>query len=411
MAQEDVSANPLPTERPDGWFRRDTLPSLLEVSARAAASLVVTSYVVGFAIVNYYLYALGFGSLEFARTRYIVTGIAFLIYLTSIALPLVGLMAKIRAETSYERRVFAALNYSWLAYIYLSLMWNIVSWFAVLQGRSPMELLTRQSGVDSKFSITTSFIRHFWITGKALALLAIGLYLLYLLLLAAIHLFGKERQKPMPSWLPVGALSRSKLISATKVILGLMILLSIPGTLQDYWGAMSGARINVFVPFFGTSSFGNTPVGATFAVFLLGMCMITAKMVSVSFGDSGRLRVDRDMYSLANALLFATVCIAVYVVIVFPRLPQSFGGGAPVQVTLRSTDARLAQAVPLGGRQTYLFDRTTTSMLLLAVSAPSGEWSLVELRSDLVDTVEYTFGTSSFNAGAFFPVLPRHPLR
>lgn len=79
--------------------------------------------------------------------------------------------------------------------------------------------------------------------------------------------------------------------------------------------------------------------------------------------------------------------LPVYATVVYPRLLQSIGGGAPVMVQPSGSDDK---APPwTDNNTTYIVERNDKNTLLLIKSGDDGRIRILEVKTDELGTIEY----------------------
>lgn len=361
--------------------------------------ITLLCYLTGFAISNMYLGSLGIVNLDVLRTRYILVGSLFLLFLFAIFYLIYGLFQVIRKhiQEPFSKLIF---NIIWYSIINLGTIYFSVSAVAVLAGSVSMPPM----GLP-KISQVTPWSEWLKVMPKqalilSALILAFVLLVSYAVMMIVILINPKDKngvkrtRKQQIIELFRGTkkdVLKSFGVLIAIYIVGFTLLLS-----SNLFGFLSTNNIssvskNSNMLFGGWERYfgGITLVYVTVAIFFI--CLAVLQLSSEK--DGNKTIPNNPLEHISSRIhiiaLVIIVIMPLYAQGIYPNLPQQVGGGQVIKVELTVSDEELKFYILNPNNQIYLIDRATSSTLFLLVDENTQKYQSFEIPNSSIQSIIY----------------------
>jgi hypothetical protein len=353
-------------DRNRGRWMLDRLKKLTE----HVLGITVLFYVLGFLVSTVYLCSLGVVWFDAIKPRYIVIGLLFGFFIMTFLLPL-NVLRKHFIQGEIAKNFFVLLGVSFITLVVLSCLVFFIE--GSLRTGVRADILARQPvGFDKAFTIEP---QHF----RSAIPMFYGIVLLLILAITVVAsiVFRNDREKLM-----------SFLRAEIPFIVALISYAILIEVLEVYrkLGPKNLAEDNGWNLFIITSLMTYV-VGALFLFWSGVHKPKTPDPKAPPEAPTPVLDWSMSWVRLIWLSTYVSPILPVYATVVYPRIVQGIGGGAPVMVQLASADD---QERPWTDKDsTYILERNDKDTLLLIKSAADGRIRIVEVESNKLGTIEY----------------------
>lgn len=355
-------------------------------------------YMAGFAITNLYLGSMGVVNFDILRARYILAGLLFLFFVGAIIYLVYGFLKTAWKHDGepFLNTIMGILKFSF---------YNLVTLYVALAAISVFAGSTHKSLYQIPHSTSFRFPLLNWFNQASLNALK-GLGILMVLILAAIALtifialvvliINPKNQNGtrtprkqivtdlLKSIWPIKVSTIRRWIGGLIALYAFTMLASLLASLiagevstAGLVPSMQGGWMNFFI------------------AVILASAIIVAFIISVHLYPFGRA-ASKDNVALpmvSGSIYFVAIGIALvvpaYAFYVYPGLPQQVGGGQLLVVEVSFSDDELGSQFGDPGTETYLVDRTSSSLILMLVDEKGSEPKIMEVSTDLVQSITY----------------------
>ena len=373
--------------------------SYIEVLPKITNYVVVLTllcYISGFAIANMYLGTLGIVNLDVLRTRYILVGFLFLLFLGAIAYLIYGLFRAISKDiqeptSKLIKNVFLYslqnLGVLYLAVSAMTVLAGSVSTLPVGLPRisQPTPWLDWLNVVPKQTLISSAVL-------LAIFLLSITLVVSILILINPKNKYGiKESRKQQV----VEILSGTKK-NVPKTIGGIFIIFLFIYVFLLSFTLLSLLSTNNLAGNTRSSNFLSAGwgryLGGISLVYILVLTYVLAKVIPIKSGkhevellsDNPMTPASSKLYLLAMSII---IIMPLYANGIYPSLPQQVGGGQVVKIELKISDDEIEPSVLNPDDEVYLIDRTNDSTLFLLINNITEKYQVVEIPNSSIRSV------------------------
>lgn len=340
--------------------------------------ITVLFYILGFLVTTVYLNSLGVVWFDAIKPRYIVIGLMFSVFLLSFILPL-GILRRLFVQGEIGKNFLALLG---ISVVTLLVGAGLISFLetSLRLGLRQEVLQPESKSFNKAFEDAPGHFRHSHMIFD-LALISI---LLAILVISYLVLRNK----------PDGKEKFTK--SAKSILVGIagLVSFSVLGTVMEIYGNIGPKQPK------GANSGWNLFWSISLLSYVLWALILfwanVSKPTPPEKDEQGNPKKEERSPGLVWTaswlrLMWLSTYVApilpVYATVVYPRLVQSVGGGAPVMVELSGTEE---QDQPWGDNDTtYIVERNDKDTLLLIKSGDDGRIRIVEVKSEKLGMIEY----------------------
>ena len=374
------------------------LPSILKRAVEANKYIVgvtVLCYVTGFAISNIYLGSLGVLNLDVLRVRYILIGFLFLTFALTIAYPLYSLFPLIRDNhdkpilSLLGRVTISTLDRYGLTAILVIALASISSFTSlpvgipqITQPPSWGDWIDKEA-VNSLVFTAGYLSRVFIVVASILAVIFVAVIVINPKTGEGKKIVRREWFKEIIRWSVKSLITRNVLL----FIFALIFIGEIGGLIDFIGKSRTQTNIsfsNAWWRFFAASVLIYTFITA-FVILIIRLPRSEEQRI-----DPSRRPIGKSASLLMAALIVSWIVLPVYALGVYPLLPQQVGGGQVVPIEITSTDPDVNQMISTTSVNLYLVDRTSDSVILLAINKKSQDFTLVEVPKSQLNSIKYT---------------------
>jgi hypothetical protein len=356
----------------------------------AAAAL---AYASGFLVTNVYLGSLGIVNVDILRSRYILTGILFMVFVSAIGALLGGAFRLLNQEhESTFQLIRKVLTYSFdrLAFIYfIGFTLTVLAQTAFNQPVGPPPFTSPQLRQDALSKTSLASIGK---VSLIVASLPIGIVIVAGLvngirrrtLLDPVKKYGLRFVIILMLGYAGAAIAVATFTFTTFFLFSLLW-----NSIASLYTNMSEAPVSVGRSgLYGGFMFS---VAVTLVYFLALVLLVRATVIKrarrSTAGDSEGV-VEPFFDWVAGIAFGLLLLVPVYALAVYPSIPQHLGGGTPVPIRIELSQGSSDYA--LRGADVYLIDRTSDGALFLLVVKHDGKTKRVlEIPGSRVQVLEY----------------------
>ena len=360
--------------------------------------LALICYLSGFVITNLYLGSLGVVSLDLLRTRYVLVGFLFLLFVGAISYLVYGLVHLLRQNTRgdpldilWKITKYSLKNLGFLFFpvAALSVLAGSTSRIPVgLPGLSPAPSLSHWLITEPKQILKGASLFY------ASALLGITLVVSLVIVINPKNKYGVRT----PRRQQIKEISRGIVknpLQFVAILFGLFLYLllwltfsSLLGFISSTETSQTASRISL-VPVGGWLRFA-AGIALTYslcAVYLTGVFFSQRPSRSDAAEDNPAENISAVLVLIAFFIIFV---LAAYAVGIYPSLPQQIGGGQPLQITLVTSVDELNLLLVTQDNDVHLLDRAPDNALLLILDNCTQEHEIIEIPAASIGSITYT---------------------
>ena len=354
-------------------------------------------YLSGFAITNLYLGSLGIVNLDILRSRYILAGLLFLLFLAAIAYLVNGLIQTVRKYTE-EPSWKILLRTIWHSLENIFIIYIAIVGIAVFAGSStnfPKGFPIDTIDIPWKTWLDTELESNL----RSAAGMLISMAIVFIIFIVTIIIINpktkEEKRRPrkeliLEIWSGTINNIGKILLYIFIIYLGLAVWFSISSILQligtNQVGLFPTSRSSIF------SQSGWTRYLITLVLIygFIGIYLLSLFLIPQSNTESVTsnpiTKHSAWIYLVAWAII---IIVPVYSIGVYPYLPQQIGGGhvIPVEITTSSDDINSSFSNSTNG--IYMIDRAPNTSLFLIVDQPTENYKIMEVSNDLIESIVF----------------------
>lgn len=359
-------------------------------------SATILCYVAGFAITNLYLGTLGIINLDILRSRYILAGLLFLLFLGAIGLLVYGLIMTYRKHkekpplTILWKVLWTSLQNIFLLYFTIP----AIGLFAGSTNKIPEDVARSTSTIPWEI----------WLNSKPQEIFR-GTFNLFILVLAIIIVVilgfvlvnpkdkdgarKSRRENISDIFTSIKANFGKFMIYSLVIFLGVYIWLLIPsviqlistGNIDSTSATSSGSLQGGWARYFS----GIVLVYLFIALFILSIVLVPGDKEKAD--DSNPIALTTGIiYLLAMAIIFI---VPLYSTGIYPHIPQQIGGGQMIPIEMSSSSVNINAMFSEQGNETFLVDRAPNNTLFLIRDKSSNKYKVIEISNNLIDTIVF----------------------
>jgi len=358
-------------------------------------------YITGFVITNLYLGSMGIVNLEIIRSRYILSGFLFFIFLGAIVYLVYGLIKTIR-KYQEKSALNVILRVIWHSIGNISMLYFAIPVLAILAGafKIPPNKLPQLSPIipwtewfnTVSVSILKQSIVYFGI-------LIVGI-ILVMVIIIGINPKDKDGNKRTRKQI-LGEIFMEIWKKKLKFIGGLFAVFVV----IYLWLFMSDAlrliSTNVVndIPRSSPSKFFTdlSAIGwSRFFYMIIIIYSLIALLLTTSFlSRSSQVTVEDDnplgkIHGWIFIVVMAFILIVpTYTLGVYPNIPQQIGGGQILRVDAQISNIDVSKLFSDPNTNSYLIDRTSRSSIFLLIDNVTNEYKVQEIQNDLILSITY----------------------
>jgi len=385
---------------------RETPTSLIDFFPKISTyifGITILCYLAGFAITNMYLGSWGIVNIDIIKTRYILAGGLFLLFLGAIYILIIDLRTYLKREQNTSRAELllniATRSLFNISYVYITIL--------------ALSYLTGSNNISAEQIFLTSSIFSFssWINNtlsiiKALApvlaiVVLITLLIVYLTVVLIIIIINpaekngdrKTRKQNLAEILKFSPASLRILISIYLIILVGISLLHL------LYRLILNNSSNAFPEFTGLSANWFRYFIAIVIIYLLIASVIIFISITRSPKDVNYSRETLNLSKkIATEIIFLKIMLVslaiiiilpVYTFGIYPYIPQHVGGGLLLKVEIILSTNEFIHLFENPDTETYIIDRTTNSTIFLLTNAKNNIHKVVEITNSIIQGITY----------------------
>lgn len=362
----------------------------------------VICYLIGFAISNIYLNSFGIVSFDVLRSRYILVGLLFIIFIGSIYFLVYGLMQTLKKNL--DKNIIVIFGKAiWYSFENLSVLFLVITGITIFAGstnHTPFEI----SGISTEISwldwIKVESPNIVILSAKMFAIV-IGTLILLFLVIILINPKDVHGNRTTRKFFFIDFLKRIK----AKGGKGAIILIASP--------------IYIFITFFITRfmsflSFDNSSLNSfsvfnisgwlryfcgIFVIYILIASYILIMILSIKDGENDNQPINKNPINyLSGKIIIITILIITIIPLyangIYPFIPQQVGGGQLIFVTINVTDDSIQEIASYSNQTTYLIDKTNTSSLLLFTKNDFSSYKVIEIANSSIKSIQFNQNTN-----------------
>ncbi len=372
----------------------DILPKLTNY----LVGLTLLCYLVGIMISNMYLGSLGIVNLDVLRTRYILVGLLFLLFISAIAYLIYGLFRTIRRDFS-ETSLKLAKNVFWYSFQNLSVLYFVVLALTVLSG----SLNSLPIGLP-KISPIVPWAEWLNIVPKrtvllSILLLAVIFFSVFLVILIFIFINPKDKngiKKPRSQQLREIFTGTKE--EAKKTIYGILIIFCfiyiflLIGNLLNFLSTNNIYGVSKTSGLFA-GGWGRYLGGISLVYILITTYVMAIIMPNKTRKDDFDLLSSNPLTPISSKIYIVALAIIIimplYAYGIYPILPQQVGGGQVVRVEISTSDGDIKPLIIKRSTEIYMVDKANNNMLFLLIDKNTKKYQVVELPNDSISSIFY----------------------
>ncbi len=376
------------------------LNSILEIIPKLAnygVGLTVLCYVAGFIITNMYLGSLGIINFDILRTKYILVGLLFLLFLISLYFLSHGLLLTLRKNIDAPTRikVNSVIKNSITNIVYLYTAIYAIQIFSGINDFSRVFI----SNIFPKLSFfdwITSNIRL--ILGQAAFFFISTLLAITILVLVILMINPKDRDGLIvPRILRFKNLIRSLMeIKILTYIFYYSIISILIFAIPNYLVFLTTNGIRSTSPSFGFFLHGGW---ARYFISIIILYFIIANFITnreVFQKSDDLVQTPISNNPLADVLSYISIVsiliiiiIPIYTYVIYPHIPQQIGGGQLLHVEALISEDLLNEKFSKSNNTSYLLDRTKDTSIFLLLDNSTQNYQIIEIPNSSMSAVIY----------------------
>jgi hypothetical protein len=376
----------------------NSLFDLLPEISKHAVGFTLLCFISGFAIANLYLGSLGVVNLDILRTRYILVGLLFLVFIGALVFLVSGLLEKLRSnfEKSPIKIIYSVASFSLQKFIIIYL---VISAIAVFAGSlsSPPVGIPRIASVLSIFDWwATTSINIGKVTAWLTALIFATVFIVALFLIAVNPKDKFGEREPRSKILkdiflgmkqnPLGLIG---FIVGIYVVMFLFLMLSSLLTFMTTTSVGSTSKTSILLSEGWIRYMG----GIVIVYCLIAICM-TLTVLNIRSKSKNETKKEIQPIEKISSWIFLIalailIIVPVYALGVYPKIPMQIGGGEVLQVEVIISSEEVKNKIINSECEIYLLDRTSTSTLFLVVQKNTLDYRVAEVSNSLIEAITY----------------------
>ena len=375
-------------------------------------SATIICYVSGFAITNLYLGSLGVVNLDILRSRYILTGILFIIFFSAILYLLYGLRKIIveNEDKSWFDVLLKVANFSVPRIIIIYAIVPVIAIFAGSANRISPILPQSNSAISWDQWLSTEPLKNIQYTAVTILTLLIAVVSVFLIVGIIILVFNpknkdgsrKSRKENLKILFtaPVKALIDSEkniFLNLLTIIIVIYVVISLSSVFQLFQTSdiTSSTSKESYLQVGWSRFFIAIVISYAFIASIVLMFSSLGNRNQVSKVDENKDKKEsKDIIGDNFLMIYAIVpviatIISVYAFGVYPYLPQQIGGGRLLPVVVNSSSADMDTIFTNQTNKTYLIDRAPKNSLFLIVDQTTEKYKIIEVSNDLLESIVF----------------------
>lgn len=388
---------------------KNNITKFLQNSSNYLLSATIIFYISGFAITNLYLGSLGVVNLDILRSRYILTGILFVVFAGAILYLLFGLQKIIKenVEKSQIDTLKKGLSFSFENLIIIYVAVPVIAIFAGSANRITPILPQTNPEIDWLQWLTTEPIENFPPSVLVFLALIVFIALFFLLIITIVLIINpkdkegirssrREKLKSLFSTL-TNDINYKKifgyLLTAFLVLYSVFLLSSVMKLLRTGEITSNITTESYFQTGWSRFFIAIVIVYTFIAILLLIMSSTTRQPASKESGnnekETGNNIVSRYFSWFLVFIPTVVTIISVYAFGVYPYLPQQIGGGRLIPIEVSSISDDINATFIIQTNDVYLIDRAPSNSLFLVVDQKTDKYKIVEVPNDLIEFIVF----------------------
>jgi hypothetical protein len=385
------------------------ISKLLQNLSNYLLSATIICYISGFAITNLYLGSLGVVNLDILRSRYILTGILFIVFAGAILYLLFGLQKIIKenAGKSQIDTLKKGLSFSFENLIIIYVAVPVIAIFAGSANRITPILPQANPEIDWLQWLTTEPVKIFPASVFTFFVILASIALVFVTITTIVIILNpkekdgsrssrKEKLRKLFAALTNDVNYKKIIGNLLIVFIGLdaVFLLSSIMKLLRTGEITSNITTKLYFQMGWSRFFIAIVIVYTFIAILLLIMSSTARQPTNEEGGDNEKESSKNIVSQYFSwiyVLFPTVAtiISVYAFGVYPYLPQQIGGGRLIPVEVSSISEDIKATFITQTNDVYLIDRAPSSSLFLVVDQITDKYKIVEVPNNLIESVVF----------------------
>lgn len=376
-------------------------PSYIELLPKLAnyiVGLTLLCYLSGFAIANMYLGSLSTVNLDVLRTRYILVGFLFLVFLGAIAYLIYGLIQTIRRDIK-EPTSKLIRNVFWYSLQNLAVLYFAISAITVLAGSvNILPVGLPKISQPTPWSDWLNVVPTRILIASAV-ILAIIISLVVIVVFIVILINPKDKNgNRTPRKQQV-----AEIFSGTKE----NILKPLGAFLVFFIFIFLYLLSASFLNFLTTNNFNNSAQstdilsggwgrylgGISFVYVLFATYLLAIIIPNRSNEDDTDLSFNNPMKRISSRVYLVAITIGIIMPLyangIYPNLPQQVGGGQVIKVELKISDDEIKSLILNPENDIYLIDRTNNSALFLLININTKKYQVAEIPNSSIQSIIY----------------------
>lgn len=357
--------------------------------------VTILCYGAGFAITNLYLGSMGIVSFDILRTRYILAGLMFLFYVGAIIYLTSSLIQTLRKNL--QKSQFTVIKeVAWSSMMNIAVLYFAVPAIGILAGTtgsqkySPPQLTQPEiPWLDWLSQAPLTALRN---TGtlSAIAIFSVLLVVAVFILINPKDKDGnrRTRRQILKEAYQKMKETKGKIFIPLLGAFALFYLLNLSSSLLSFYvsGKLSTASKTTFTfPNGWTQLFNSIVIIYLFvAVYLTFIALYPP-----STSDNESSTMSNSSASIYLIALSIIIIVPVYILRVYPALPQQIGGGQLIKVHIAISDNSIEPKFSNPEINTYLIDRTSNTSFFMLQKNDETEYKIVEIQNGIIQSIVY----------------------
>jgi len=360
----------------------------------------VICYISGFIITNLYLGSLGIVNLEILRSRYILSGLLFLVFLGAIVYLLYGL---IKTLQKYQAKSASSIliRVIWHSIGNICMLLFVIPVFAILAGsvKNPPIGLPQLSPITPWSEWFKTVPRDLLPQTALLYGIVIGSIIFVMGIVIAINPKDNVRRS-RKQWLREIFAdvwnNKLKTIGVFCVIfIGLYLWYFMINALEFLaTNKISDLQANTM----SQAIISPSDIGwlrfflMIVIIYVLFALWITSVFLSASKNKNAT--ADDNPIAWIHGLIYITTVVIIlviptYTLGVYPNIPQQIGGGQIIRVDTQISNTDVNDVFSEPNTTIYLIDRTTRTSIFYLINNATNEYKIQEIPNDLILRITY----------------------
>jgi preprotein translocase subunit SecG len=359
-------------------------------------------YLSGFAITNLYLGSLGIVNLDILRSRYIVTGLLFIIFIIAISYLVFGFRKTlIKYEDTPSTNILKKVL--WYSIQNISILYFAIPAIAIFAGSanniSPV-ISQSDSSIPWEQWLNTEPVKILRSVVVILSIIFIVM-ILFVGILMIINPKNKDGTKSTRREM-IGKLFEGLKEDYKKIIISILlifiatyiffVLSSILTLLQTSDVRSSVTRDSYLHAGWSRYLGAIIVVYGLLAIYLLLIFFTPSQ--SNNKGKEDEVLDDPNPTSEYSSWIYIValiigIIVPAYAFGVYPYLPQQIGGGRLIPVEVTASSDELNSIFTTQTNETYLIDRAPDNSLFLIVDQPTENYKIIEVSNDLIESIVF----------------------